>query len=115
MARQVTSYRVILHHKTVNYGSIGKCWTLAQLRLYYNDEDGNAQGAWLIFYDPTQTPQLPTADESKDNAMIFIPKDQYPWHVDMLRNEHPVYYVNTGGDFWHGSLRTGKESVGESE
>lgn len=111
----VTSYRVILHHKTVNYGTFGKCWTLAQLRLSYKDGAGDEQGAWLIFYDPAQTPQVPTGDESKDNAMVFIPKDQYPWHIDLLRNEHPVHYVNNAGSFWQGSLRTGAEPVGEGE
>jgi hypothetical protein len=107
----VSSYRVILHHKTVTYASFGSCWTMAQLRLNFTD----GQGVWLIFYDPEKTATVPTADTASANAMIFIPKDQYPWHIDLLRNEHPIYYVNDGGSFWQGSLRTGEEEVGEGE
>lgn len=107
----VSSYRVILFHKTVKYGSRGRCWTMAQLRLTFTDN----QGVWLIFYDPEKTAVVPTADIANANAMIFIPKDQYPWHIDLLRNEHPVYYINNAGSFWQGSLSTGTEEVGEGE
>lgn len=108
---QVSSYKIVLHHKNIRYGSDGTCWTMAQVLLKFT----NNEGAYLIFYDPEKTPKIPQSDTSRSNARIYIPKDQYPWHLDLLRNEKPVYYINTGGSFWQGSLRTGDEEIGEGE
>jgi hypothetical protein len=46
---------------------------------------------------------------------IFVPRWQYDWFLDMLRNEKPVYcYLNSDTPKWN-SLYTGQEPVGEQE
>lgn len=46
---------------------------------------------------------------------IFIPRWQFEWFVDLLRNEKPVYcYLNSDTPKWN-SLYTGPEPVGEAE
>jgi subtilisin family serine protease len=46
---------------------------------------------------------------------IFVPRWQYEWYVDLLRNEKPVYcYLNSETPKWN-SLYTGSEPVGEQE
>ena len=46
---------------------------------------------------------------------IFVPRWQYDWFLDILRNEKPVYcYLNSNTPKWN-SLYTGKEPVGEQE
>lgn len=46
---------------------------------------------------------------------IFVPRWQYEWFLDLLRNEKPVYcYLNSDTPKWN-SLYTGAEPVGERE
>ncbi len=46
---------------------------------------------------------------------LFVPRWQYEWFRDLLRNEKPVYcYLNSDTPKWN-SLYTGKEPVGEAE
>jgi len=50
---------------------------------------------------------------SDKTVWIFCRVEQFPWHIDMLRNERPVYCVaSTDGGC---SLTTGTEPVGEGE
>ncbi len=51
----------------------------------------------------------------RQRGTIFIPRWQYDWFLDMLRNEKPVYaYLNSNTPKWN-SLFTGEEPVGEQE
>ena len=46
---------------------------------------------------------------------IFVPRWQFEWFRDLVRNEKPVYcYLNSDTPKWN-SLYTGKEPVGEEE
>ena len=48
-------------------------------------------------------------------ATAFLPAEQFPWYLDLLRNEKPVFaYVNSD-DPISNHLYTGKEPVGEGE
>ena len=48
-------------------------------------------------------------------ATVYLPAEQYPWYVDMLRNEKPVYaYMNSDRPSAN-RLYTGNEPVGEDE
>ncbi|MGE0352390.1 MAG: hypothetical protein AB7I33_09165 [Gemmatimonadales bacterium] len=83
---------------------------MAQVRLFLPDDEQ----VTLVFFDEDKTQTAPTWDPAQANSLVFIPKDQYPWHLDLLRNEHPVYYVQEPGP-WQGSLRTAEEPAGEGE
>lgn len=109
----VSTYRVALFNRLVGYGSLGRCWTTAQIRI----SGGNLTG-YLVFYDPEKTEQVPASRFANDpggGMTIFIPKDQYFQHVDLLRNEHPLYLIENANYWTRGSLRTGTEDVGEGE
>ena len=46
---------------------------------------------------------------------IFVPRWQYEWFLDLLRNEKPVFcYLNSDTPRWN-SIYTGQEPVGEQE
>ncbi len=46
---------------------------------------------------------------------IFVPRWQFTWFLDLVRNETPVYcYLNSDTPKWN-SLYTGQEPVGEQE
>ena len=46
---------------------------------------------------------------------IFVPRWQYEWFRDLVRNEKPVFcYLNSDTPKWN-SLYTGTEPVGEAE
>ncbi len=48
-------------------------------------------------------------------ATCYLPADQYPWYVDLLRNEKPVRaYLNSTNPIAN-RLYTGREPVGEEE
>ena len=48
-------------------------------------------------------------------ATCYLPADQYPWYIDLLRNERPVRaYLNSTKPIAN-RLYTGLEPVGEEE
>lgn len=49
------------------------------------------------------------------HGTIFVPRWQYDWFLDMLRNEKPVYCYLNSNTPKSNSLYTGKEPVGEQE
>ncbi|HLT40194.1 MAG TPA: hypothetical protein VK034_28135 [Enhygromyxa sp.] len=108
---QVNKYEIYLFHRHINYGSAGGCWTTAQVRC----RDNAGKAALLVFYDPELTAAVPTS-RGGSSPLIFIPANQYPWHVDLLRNESPLSLADDESKWWFGSLRTaGAEPVGEGE
>ncbi len=109
----ITSYRVALFDRNIRYGALGQCFTTAQILL----SDGTLR-AWLIFYDPDRTQTVPTSrweNDPQGDPMVFIPRDVYIPHLDLLRNEHPIHLVVNGNQWTRGSLRTEMEPAGEGE
>jgi hypothetical protein len=102
----VTSYTVSL------WNDVAGLRVTARIKLY-NKEDKIAE---LIFYDPSTTTEVP--DNQSEPRIMYIPKDRYPWHLDLLRHESPVsLFVKKPGQLVIGnpSLHTGSEPVGEGE
>ena len=85
---------------------------MATIHLY----DDDSKEAMLVFYDPAKTPTVPP-NKSEPKIIRYLPKDHYPWHLDLLRHESPITLVDGGGfSIGNGTLTTGsKELVGESE
>lgn len=54
-------------------------------------------------------------DEATRTAHVFVHAAQYPWYVDLLRNERPVRCVIDKSDPKFSRLVTGDEPVGEGE
>lgn len=102
----ISSYRTFLMNRNIRYGTQGVCFTTAQIKL---------GTVFLIFYDPAKTPNVPT-NRGDENGIIFIPKDQYIAHLDLLRNEAPMDIVTDPNSPFLGSLRTAEEEpIGEGE
>lgn len=98
--------------REVNYSTLGKAWTMAQVKLQLE-----SSVAYLIFYDPDKTKNTPSSRYNDQDGVptIFIPKDEYIAHLDLLRNEGPVSLI-LDEEYWgRGSLRTGYEDVGEGD
>lgn len=51
----------------------------------------------------------------RKRGTIFVPRWQFEWFIDLVRNEKPVYcYLNSDAPNWN-ALYTGEEPVGEHE
>ena len=59
---------------------------------------------WVIFHYKVGT--------SWKNQNWFPPKEDAIYLADMLRNEKPIYYVETSGRKW---ITTSSEEIGEEE
>lgn len=107
----IASYRVLLFNREMSYGRLGKCWTTAQIGLT-SDPAGREYEGILIFYDPDKTDAVPEnileGNDAGEKAHIFVPRHQYVAHVDLLRNEHPVFLSRA-------SIRTIWEKGGEGD
>jgi hypothetical protein len=64
-------------------------------------------------------PDSPAVDNIYDPitrwGSAYLTEEQFPWYIDLLRNEKPVYaYLNSEKPIWN-RLFTGPEPVGEGE
>ena len=67
------------------------------------------------FLDDTSPVPANTFLPEYKRGTIFVPRWQYEWFIDLLRNEKPVFcYLNSDTPKWN-SLYTGQEPVGEQE
>ncbi len=67
-----------------------------------------------ILDDASTVPENSFVPQYK-RGTIFVPRWQYEWFVDLLRNESPVFcYLNSENPRWN-ALYTGAEPVGEQE
>ncbi len=74
-------------------------------------------GYTLAIYFLTDQSYVPnnTFDVTLKRGTIYLPLDQYPVYIDLLRNEGPVYcFLNSSYPLQNG-LYTGAEPVGEGE
>lgn len=69
----------------------------------------------LCLYFSHGGPLVANTVENGRIGRAFLPAEAYPWVVDLLRNERPVYaYLNPDEPLWN-RLYTGPEPVGEGE
>ena len=107
---QVTSYKMALGH------AISATWSGKKIKIrgYVACYGGDHR---FIGYFLTNDSPVPNPVYVVDNKVgaIFLPFDEMPLFVDMLRNEKPVYaYLNSNHPEWI-SIKTSKEPVGEEE
>jgi hypothetical protein len=78
------------------------------------DDDNMAIGA-AYFHHSQST--MPTADTQKENGYIYChyPAEHFPYVLDILRNEKPVFveFEESAGNV--SNIRTSSEPVGEGE
>ena len=71
----------------------------------------------LIVYFLTESSFVPNnafyGDQKK--GTIYLPRGQYQWYVDLLRNERPVYCLLNSYYPDQNGIYTGAEPVGEAE
>ena len=71
----------------------------------------------LIVYFLTESSFVPNnafyADQKK--GTIYLPRDQYQWYIDLLRNERPVHCLLNSSYPNQNGIYTGAEPVGEGE
>ena len=71
----------------------------------------------LIVYFLTESSFVPNNafHIAQKRGTIYLPRGQYQWYVDLLRNERPVYcFLNSNNPNQNG-IYTGAEPVGEAE
>ena len=67
-----------------------------------------------VLADTSPVPQNTFLPDIK-RGTIFVPRWQFEWFLDLLRNEQPVHcYLNSDTPKWN-SIHTGGEPVGEQE
>lgn len=78
------------------------------------DENNMLVGAAFFHHSPST---MPVADTQKANGYIscHYPAEHYPFIIDLLRNEKPIFveFEVTAGNV--GNIRTSAEPVGEGE
>lgn len=103
LGNRVESYQVW-------YTGTGRHYELYHVTVYLFGEEG-----WLgkIMFVDDGIDAMPHDREGADGEIfMFLPLGQYPYIVDLLRNEKPVYYsFNTSQAY----LTTAKEPVGAGE
>jgi len=71
----------------------------------------------LIVYFLTESSFVPNnafhANQKK--GTIYLPREQYQWYVDLLRNERPVHCLLNSRYPNQNSIYTGAEPIGEAE
>lgn len=109
--KQISTYRVALFNRAIRYqNNAPRVWTTAQIRVDYTD----GKQSYLIFYDPAKTEGSPEHVPG-DGPLLFYPHQQYAAHLDLLRNEDPILMQDDAADWRLGSMRTGREDVGDGE
>ncbi len=69
----------------------------------------------VYFLDDASPVPANTFIPARKRGTIFVPRWQFEWFIDLLRNEKPVYcYLNSDAPNWN-ALYTGLEPVGEHE
>lgn len=77
--------------------------------------NGSEYHVVIYVLDDTSPVSVNTFIPDVKRGTIFVPRWQYEWFRDLVRNEKPVYcYLNSDTPKWN-SLYTGAEPVGEQE
>lgn len=74
-------------------------------------------GYTLAIYFLTSASFIPNNayDAAAKRGTIYLPLEQYPLYLDILRNESPVYCFLNSSYPLHNGIYTGVEPVGEGE
>jgi len=76
---------------------------------------GDVYHVVIYVLDDTSPVPANTFLPAYNRGTIFVPRWQFEWFRDLVRNEKPVYcYLNSDTPRWN-SLYTGQEPVGEME
>ena len=84
---------------------------------YATIECKGANGETLLLHFMHESDTLPENEFNPrmKEGTCYAPAQNYPWFVDLLRNERPVYgYMNRVTPQWN-RIHTGAEPVGEGE
>jgi hypothetical protein len=107
---EVVSYQVYLARNM----SIGG-GALAHFHAYIICEGAKGERFTVYFLTPESEPADNFYRSKEEWATSFLPAAQYPWYIDLLRNEKPVFaYLSEERPDWN-RLFTGSEPVGEGE
>jgi hypothetical protein len=74
-------------------------------------------GHTLMIYFLTESSFVPNNAfyANQKRGTIYLPRGQYQWYVDLLRNERPVYCFLNSSYPKQNSIYTGAEPIGEDE
>ena len=76
---------------------------------------GGGHGVTIYVLDDSSPIPANSYLPAYNRGTIFVPRWQFEWFRDLLRNEKPVYcYLNSDTPRWN-ALYTGSEPVGEVE
>jgi len=76
---------------------------------------GDEYHSVIYVLDDTSPVPVNTYLPAYKRGTIFVPRWQFEWFLDLLRNEKPVFcYLNSSTPKWN-SIYTGREPVGEQE
>jgi hypothetical protein len=106
---EVREYQLFLGRSMSATGAIG------QVRSYIVCQGSEGHRLLLYFMVPGSDVPDNHYDPKEKLGTCFLPQEAYPWAVDMLRNESPVFaYCNQATPQWN-RIYTGNEPVGEGE
>lgn len=107
---QIASYEVHLARRMSIGGGV-----LAHFHAHIICQGAKGERFTVYFLTPDSEPVENFYKPKEAWAASFVPADQYPWYLDILRNEKPVYaYISEDHPDWN-RLFTGAEPVGEGE
>jgi hypothetical protein len=107
---EIADYQVVLGRGLTLGGGAAKFSGYLVLR------GKNADERLVLYFTRPGDEPLPNATNiPKKWATSYLPAEEYPWYVDLLRNEKPVYAtLNPDKPDWN-RIHTGREPVGEAE
>ncbi len=107
---QVVSYEVHLARKMSVGGGM-----LAHFHAHIICQGTKGERFTVYFLTPDSEAVDNFYKPAESWAASFVPADQLPWYIDILRNEKPVFaYVSSDHPDWN-RIFTGSEPVGEGE
>jgi hypothetical protein len=107
---EVERYAINLHRP---FEEDAATW-IAQITCY--GDPGEPHKTLRIRFQPTGEPIAEnTYDPDTGHAFMFRPASEYPWYIDLLRNEAPVFATIIPSDPALNQVSTLLEPVGEGE
>ncbi len=111
-AFEVKSYQIFLGRKMNMHSGAGD---VAHFHGYIVCQGPKGERYTVYFVHPESKGVENFYDPRENWAASFVPAEYYPWYVDLLRNEKPVFaQLNQERPEWN-RLFTGSEPVGEGE
>ena len=106
----IDNYKVILAREVRIHGDLH---AQAAVKCYHVDPN---LGRLEIYFLPTGISLPPNqANADATRGTIFAPLEHFPWYIDLLRNEAPIYARISSSQPFTNTLETGFEPAGEGE